>query len=144
MDGIAQRDSSRRLMLSASGGFFIVAAVVAWKLLLDNGGEVSLMSSDSSDVTPTTTTGPGSESCAAVLVPPAPEDIPDVRDSALPHNAYETIKSDQGEIAALKRYLASGNCTDQKWALGRIQELRDEIARIRSGVVPIRPPYDMD
>lgn len=142
MDGIAQRDSSRRLFFVGSG-LLVAAALVAWKLLLDNEG-ISLMSSDSSDVTPTTTTGPGTESCGAVLVPSAPEDIPDVRDSALPHNAYETIKSNQGEIAALKRHLASGSCTDQKWALDRIQVLREEIARIRSGVVPIRPPYDMD
>lgn len=143
MDGTMRSDRTRLLPAALTTGVLVIAAW-AWKVLVIDGGGISLMSSDS-DATGTTSTGTSTESCVLGMVPHAPEDTPVPSDVLLHPNAYAVVVSNQEAIAILKQRLAAPHpCGDEAMIRGHIDLLRGEIARMRSGVVPLRPPYNLD
>lgn len=135
----ALNNTQRRLVLFGFASLSVIS-VLAIRTFLD--GPVFMESG--SDTPATSTTGTGSEGCVLGMVPPAPEDTPLPSDQLLHPNARETIQSNQEAIEALKRALARGNCAESPMIRQHIQMLRNEIASIRGGVIPIRPPYNLD
>lgn len=145
MDRTLGGDRRRAWLLMTGATAFVAIAAFAYKMYVIDAGGISFM--DSGTEAPTTsTTGTSTESCTVIpMVPNAPEDTPMLSDAVLHPNAQAVIKSNQEAIGHLKFALrAAHSCAEQQAMREHIQMLRNEIASMRSGVVPIRPPYNYD
>jgi hypothetical protein len=78
------------------------------------------------------------------MIPNAPEDMPISTDALLHPNAQAWIASSQEAIAILKKRLATAPCEDHALIRGHIEMHRNEVSMMRSGVIPMRPPYNYD